>query len=114
GTASPGAWPRPQFSGVARHFAAQLCQSRAAEGADRRTDRGGRQMQWRALRHGDADAARDFPAHMGSDAGAVLAESDGGGAVQTPWLHFYGGGLLGPRMEIAAGGFRLLLRQTAL
>ena len=35
GPKDPGLWPRPEFSGLARHLAAQLCQSRAAAGADR-------------------------------------------------------------------------------
>ncbi len=37
-----------------------------------------RQMRRRALRHGDAAAARGLPAHLGRHARAVLADGDGG------------------------------------
>jgi len=81
---------------LARHVAAQLCQSRAAGGSDRRADRNRRQMRRRALRHGDAAAAGDFSAHLGDHARAVLAEGDPSGPREVPRLHLHGRGLLGP------------------
>src|SRR5215472_13017085 len=108
-----GVWSRSQFPGLAGHAAAQLCQSRAADRTDRRTDRDRRQMRRRALRHGNAAVARDFPAHLGNHARAVLAASDGSGPGEISRLHLHGGGVLGSRMDIAAAGLRLLLRQAA-
>ena len=114
GAANPGARTRPQLSRLARHAATQLRQSSAAEVANRRIDRHRRQMRRRSLRHGDAGSARSFPAHLGRRPGALLAEGDGGGAPRASGLHLHGGGLLGPRMDAAAAGLRLLLRQEAL
>ena len=97
-------WPRSEFSRLARHLAAQLRQCRTAGGAHRRADRNRRQVRRRALRHGNAAVARDFPAHLGHCAGAVLAEGDRSGAREIPCLHLYGRSLLGPRMDLAAAG----------
>ena len=49
-------------------------QPRTAAGAARRAYRDCRDMRRRSLRHGDADAARNLPAHLGHHAGTVLAE----------------------------------------
>src|SRR5262249_21773629 len=73
-----------------------------------------RQMRWRALRYGYASIARYFSAHLGIDGGAILAKGDGGGARKISRLHLHGRGLLGPRMDPAAAGLRVLLRQAAL
>ncbi len=112
--AHPGVRPRSQFSGMARYAAARLCQSRPAARQARRAPGGGRQMRRRALRHGDAAAARCLPAHLGHDARAVLAGGDRGGATGASRLHLHGRGLLGSRMDAAAAGLRLLLRQAAV
>ena len=71
-----GARPRSELSRMARYAAARLCQSRPAARQARRAPRGGRQMRRRALRHGDAAAARRLPAHLGRHARAVLADRD--------------------------------------
>ena len=52
-------------------------------------------MRRRALRHGNAAAARDFPAYLGNYAGAVLAQGDCGSAQQISraspsWPRFIG------------------------
>ena len=80
GPAHPGPWARSQFPRLARYAAARLCQSGAAGGQDGGTGGDCRAMRRRALRHGDAAPARSLPAHLGPDAGAVLAEGDRGGA----------------------------------
>jgi hypothetical protein len=104
GTQNPGVWPRPQFSGLAGHPAARLCQSRAAEGADRRADRDCRQVRRRALRHGNA-AAGDFPRTRGIDARAVVAQGDGRSAREVPRFHFHGRGLLDLEWTLQQEGF---------
>jgi hypothetical protein len=68
-----------------------------------------RQVRRRPLRYGDAVAVRCFRAHLGDHAGAVLAESNCGSARPVSRLHVHGRGLLGPRMDPAAAGLRLLL-----
>ena len=55
-----------------------------------------------------------FQRTWGVDPRALLAEGDGGGAPRASSLHLLGGGLLGPRMDAATAGLRLLLRQEAL
>jgi hypothetical protein len=111
GATNPGARTRPQLSRLARHAAAQLRQSSAADVANRRTDHHRRQMRGRSLRHGDAGSARSLPAHLGRRPGSL---SDGGGASRPSGIHLPGGGLLGSRMDAATAGLRLLLRQEAL
>ena len=104
----------PNFPGWPDTLQLNYANPELQRGADRRADRDCRQVRRHTLRHGDAAAARDFPAHLGDHAGAVLAEGDGGGAREISRLHLHGRGLLGPRMDIAATGLRLLLRQAAL
>ena len=79
-----------------------------ATGANRRT------MRRPALRHGDARPAGRLPAHLGPDAGALLAEGDRGRTRGASRLHVPGRSLLGPRRGAAAAGLRLLLRQAAV
>src|SRR5580704_11716187 len=112
--AHPGARPRPQLPRMARYAAARLCQPRPAARQARRASGGRRQMRRRALRHGDAAAARCLPAHLGRHARAVLADDDGGRATRPSRLHLHGRSLLGSRMDAAAAGLRLLLRQAAV
>src|SRR6516162_5805740 len=71
-------------------------------------------MRWGALRHGDAAIARDFSADLGDRTGAVLAKGDSDGAREISRIHLHGRGLLGSRMDPAAAGFHVLLRQATL
>ena len=71
-------------------------------------------MRRRALRHGDARAAGRVRADLGHAGAAVLAGGDRARAGASPGLLLHGRGLLGPRMDAAAAGLRLRVRQAAV
>ena len=71
-------------------------------------------MRRRALRHGHARAARRLRADLGTPGAAVLAGGDPARAGAGSGLPLHGRGLLGSRMDDAAAGLRLRLRQAAL
>ena len=82
-----------------------------------------RPLRRAALRHGDADARRRVPPHVGRPrvgrAGArrrsrLLADGDRSRAGDPPGLRVLGRGVLGPRAGPARAGLRCLLRQAAV
>ncbi len=109
-----GARPRPVLPRLARHAAAGLRQPGHPGGDDRRAAEDRRAVRRRALRHGDAGAARGLRADLGPPGAAVLARGDPAGAGAAAGLPLHGRGVLGPRVDDAAAGVRLRLRQAAL
>ena len=73
-----------------------------------------RAMRRRALRHGDAGPARRVRADLGHRAPLFWPKATAARARASPGLLLHGRGLLGSRMDDAAAGVRLRLRQAAL
>ena len=99
---------------MARHAAVELRESRHTAGDDRDAREDRRTVRWRALRHGDAGAPRRVRADVGPPRGALLAASHRARARAGARLLLHGRGLLGSRMDAAAAGIRLHLRQAAV
>ena len=107
-----GLRPRPVFLGVAGHAAARLRNSGHSGGDVWRAPQDRRAMRWRALRHGDAGPPRRLRADVGSARAALLAGHHPACPRAGARVLLHGGGVLGPRMDHAAAGVRLRLRQA--
>ena len=109
-----GLWPRSVLSRLARCLATRLQQSGHARSDDRRVAEDCRPVRCGALRYGDARLAGRLRAHVGQGRPTVLARCHPTRAGEGPRVSLHGGGLLGPRMDDAAAGFRLRVRQTTV
>ena len=114
----------PYFAGWPDTFQLNYRHAGFREAQLRRAGRGRRPLRRRALRHGDAAAARDHQAHVGRPRAAarrlaaagrsVLARGDQGDPPPPPAVPVHRRGVLGHGVRAAAGGLRLHVRQAAL
>ena len=105
---------RPVLRGLAGHAAARLRESRHARGDGGGAAEDRASVRRRALRHGDAGAAGSVRADLGPPGRAVLAGGRRARARSGPGLPAHGRGLLEPRVDAAAAGLRLRVRQAPL
>ena len=113
-SARPRVWARSLLRRLAGHAPAGLRQPGAPGGDAGRAHAHRAAVRRRPLRHGDARPAGGLRADLGDLRRALLAPGDGGRPREGPGLPLPRRGLLGPRVDAAAAGLRLHLRQAAL
>ena len=122
--ADPRVRPRSVLRRLAGHVPAQLPSRRLPRGADRRAGRDREPLRRRPLRHGDAAATADHPAHLGRSGApgrrlaaqgrSVLARGVRRHPAAAPAVPVHRRGVLGHGVGAATGGLRLHLRQAPL
>ena len=99
---------------MAGYAPARLRQHGHAGGDAGRAPEDQQAVRRRAVRHGDARPARRLRADLGPPGAPVLAAGDPARSGAHAGVLLHGRGLLGPRMDDAAAGVRLRVRQAAL